>query len=365
MLNPSHRTIENFPWLLVITTLILCGLAIINLSSAAKTAHTAIYLWQLAWFGIGIVCAGVVTLIDYRIFQRMAYLFLGIVFLMLIAVLLVGKARMGAQRWLVLGPITLQPSELLKLGLALALAKYFAQRGDSPPYSLGQLIVPGLLILVPTLPVLKQPDLGTSVVILLVGCSIVLFYGIKWRSLVALILLSAAISVVGWFTFLKEYQKRRILTFLNPESDALGAGYHANQSIIAIGSGEMYGKGHGQGTQTQLSFLPEQHTDFVFSVWAEEHGFIGVAIVIALYIILIIAVIAVSIGARDRFGQLVVVGCAAIIFWQTLINISMVTGLMPVVGITLPLFSYGGSSVLTVFISIGLVINISLRRYLF
>lgn len=365
MLNPSQRTLENFPWLVLLLMLALCGLSIINLSSAAQTTNTKVHLMQLAWFGVGIFGALVAAVIDYRIYQRLAYFFLGVVVIMLIAVLVIGRIRMGAQRWLVMGPFTIQPSELLKLGVVLALAKYFAGRSDKPPYALRQLIIPFLLIIIPILPVLRQPDLGTSVTIFLIGASVVLFYGVRPRSLIIAGVLGMGVAAVGWFTFLKDYQKRRILTFLNPESDALGAGYHANQSIIAVGSGEMYGKGYGQGTQTQLSFLPEQHTDFIFSVWAEEHGFLGVTLVIVLYVLLLIAILAITVEARDRFGQLVVVGCASIIFWQMVINISMITGLMPVVGITLPFFSYGGSSVLTVMISIGLVINISIRRYLF
>ena len=270
----------------------------------------------------------------------------------------------------------MQPSEFAKLAVILVLARYFHDR--LPPkggYRIWELLVPFVLILVPAALVLKQPDLGTALIIAAVGFTICVFARIRPITLGVLgVMALSPLVLIGLIVtappgaslaethLLKKYQRQRVETFLNPEGDALGAGYHANQSMIAVGSGQLTGKGFGQGTQTQLSFLPEQHTDFIFSVWAEEHGFLMCSLLILLYLGLVLWTLSVAARARERFGTFCAVGVGALFAWHVFINIGMVSGLLPVVGVTLPLLSYGGSSLLTVLLGVGLVLNIDMRR---
>jgi len=224
------------------------------------------------------------------------------------------------------------------------------------------LIAPIDLLALPALLVLVEPDLGTAGVILLIGFSMVLVVGVRLRTQIILGLLGALVAAVAWFGVLEDYQKRRVLTFLNPEHDIKGAGWNAVQSMIAVGSGRWWGKGHMEGTQNLLSFLPEQHTDFAFSVWAEEQGFLGCILVLALYLAVLVMGLSVAASARDLYGSLVTVGFCAIILWQTLINVGMVIGIFPVVGLPLPLFSYGGSSLFTTMLGLGVLLNVYFRR---
>jgi rod shape determining protein RodA len=229
-------------------------------------------------------------------------------------------------------------------------------------YGIFSLAVPAFLTLVPALLVLKQPDLGTALIVVSVGATMILFARVRWQALVAVIAVVLAGAVFA-YPHLKPYQRKRVETFLNPEGDVLGAGYHATQSMIAVGSGQALGKGWGQGTQTLLSFLPEQHTDFIFSVWAEEHGFAGCLLLIALYYLLVASALGIAGNARDRFGHFLAVGVTALLFWHAFINMGMVTGILPVVGVTLPLMSYGGSSVIAVLAGVGLLNNVAMRRW--
>ncbi len=278
--------------------------------------------------------------------MRRLDVFYGVVIVLLVAVLLKGRLVMGARRWLTVGPVNFQPSELAKIAVMLALARWFHSderseaRREAATASLGSPFPPPsrscrwLLIL-------KQPDLGTALIVLAVGATMILFAGVRWRTLAVI----GAVVVGGWGSWpgphLKPYQRKRVETFLNPEGDVLGAGYHATQSMIAVGSGQGLGKGWGQGTQTLLSFLPEQHTDFIFSVWAEEHGFVGCLLLLFLYYALVASALGIAGDARDRFGQFLAVGVTAMLFWHAFINMGMVIGLLPVVGVTLPLMSYG------------------------
>lgn len=265
------------------------------------------------------------------------------------------------------GPFsTLQTSWWLRVLLVLGAAIY----GAASALALRQgvdswidvAIAPIDLLALPTLLILVEPDLGTAGIVILIGLTMILIVGVQLRSLIIMGLMGAMISGVAWFGVLKDYQKRRILTFIDPEHDIQGAGWNAVQSMIAVGSGRWWGKGHMNGTQTQLSFLPEQHTDFAFSVWAEEHGFVGCMLVLILYFALLAMAFSVAAQARDLYGSLLSVGVAALILWQTVINVGMVIGIMPVVGLTLPLFSYGGSSLLTVMIGVGVLLNVHYRR---
>jgi rod shape determining protein RodA len=218
------------------------------------------------------------------------------------------------------------------------------------------------LTFLPAVLILKQPDLGTALIVVAIGCTMLLFARVSWRTLAVLGGVALLAATLG-YPHLKPYQKRRVETFLNPEGDALGAGYHAMQSKIAVGSGQGFGKGWGQGTQSYLSFLPEQHTDFIFSVWAEERGFFGCLVLLLLYFALVAMAVDIAGSARDRFGFFLAIGVTAMLFWQTAVNIAMVTGILPVVGVTLPLFSYGGSSVLAIFAGVGLLANVGMRRF--
>lgn len=227
------------------------------------------------------------------------------------------------------------------------------------------LVAPIDVVMVPCVLILAQPDLGTTLVVLLIAFSMILFVGVRPLSLAILAISGVAFGTLAWFTLLKPYQKERVTTFLNPEGDLAGAGYHQHQSLIAVGSGQVWGKGHGQGTQTQLSFLPEQQTDFIFSVWAEEQGFIGSAFLVVLFCAFILASLRIAARARDRFGALLAVGATAMIFWHAIVNMLMVLRFAPVVGVPLPLWSNGGSFVLTTMIAVGLVLNVSMRRNMF
>ncbi|MEK7705547.1 MAG: FtsW/RodA/SpoVE family cell cycle protein [Myxococcota bacterium] len=260
----------------------------------------------------------------------------------------------------------LAPVATMRVVLVIAVIAYFAasllaaRSGLARPVDL--VIAPVDLMLLPAGLILVEPDLGTAGLVVLIGLTMVFIVGVQLRSLVTLGGIGAAIAAISWFGVLKDYQKRRILTFIDPEHDIKGAGWHAVQSLIAVGSGRWWGKGHRGGTQSQLSFLPEQHTDFAFSVWAEEQGFFGCLVVLVLYAAILIITLAVAAEARERYGALLATGVAAMIFWQAIVNVGMVSGLFPVVGMTLPLFSYGGSSLTSVMVGFGLVLSVHYRR---
>ena len=361
---PQRRPFAHFPWHLAALVFAISAIGIWNLASASRSAHAPVWISQTAWMGVGIVVALAVTFVDHRAFQRLSWVFYGIVILLLVAVLVKGRYVMGARRWLTIGPVNFQPSELAKIAVALALANWFhvdaEKRRDG--YGLFGLFVPIVVTFVPAVLILKQPDLGTALVVLAVGGTQILFAKVRWKTLALL----AGVGIAGAFLVyphLKPYQKKRVETFLDPQADALGAGYHATQSMIAVGSGQGLGKGWGQGTQTYLSFLPEQHTDFIFSVWAEEHGFLGCLLLLGLYFALVTTAVDIAGSARDRFGNFLAVGMTGMIFWHVVINIGMVVGLLPVVGVTLPLMSYGGSSVIVIYAGIGLLANVGMRRF--
>jgi rod shape determining protein RodA len=361
---PHRRPFAHFPWHLALVVLGICAIGIWNLASASRTAHAPVWISQAAWMGLGAFVALAATLVDHRAFQRLSWVFYAIVILLLLAVMVKGRYVMGARRWLTIGPVNVQPSELAKLSVALALASWFhmdvERRKDG--YGVLALLAPIAITLFPAVLILKQPDLGTALIVVSVGATQILLARVRWKTLALLagVGLGAAVLV---YPHLKPYQKKRVETFLNPQADRLGAGYHATQSMIAVGSGQGLGKGWGQGTQTNLSFLPEQHTDFVFSVWAEEHGFLGCLLLLGLYFALVAIAVDIAGSARDRFGNFLAGGLAGLLFWHVLINIGMVIGILPVVGVTLPLMSYGGSSVIVVFAAIGLLANVGMRRF--
>jgi rod shape determining protein RodA len=363
----DRRLLANFDWLFLGTVMCLAAVGIINLYSAASSFSSVgspVFLKQLYWFGIGLLVMVPVALIDYHRLASLSMLLYALMLLALVAVLFWGKVVGGSQRWLAIGPMVIQPSEMSRLCVVLVLANYFQRHDQTKPRTLRQLIIPMVLVLIPAFLILKQPDLGTALMVIIVGVSVILVNGVRWTSLALASAGVLAIVPVAW-QFLQDYQKRRIFSFLNPESDPLGASYHLIQSKIAVGSGQFWGKGFMEGTQSQLNFLPEQHTDFAFSVLAEEWGFVGGVVVVVLLALLVYRGLFHAFRAKDRMGQLLVVGALASFFWPAVINLGMVLGLFPVVGIPAPFLSYGGSSLLTTMIALGLVEGVSMRRFLF
>jgi rod shape determining protein RodA len=317
----------------------------------------------MIWFALGFVVMTASFSFNYRLLDRWAHPIYVVCVLLLLGVVVFGKLAGGSRRWLVLGPVHLQPSELIKIAMVLVLAKYFSKGSDPRGFSLPELVRPMLMTGLPVALIVIQPDLGTAGLVVLIAVTMTLFVKVERRSL-ALLMASAAAVVPFIWSLLKDYQKQRILTFLNSDQDPLGSGYHIIQSKIAIGSGMIFGKGYLQGTQNALSFLPEEHTDFIFSVLAEEWGAVGSIVVLLLFLVLILWGLSIAHRCRDPFGNILAIGITALLAWQVMINVGMTMGLMPVVGVPLPLISYGGSSTLTVAICIGLLLNISMRRFL-
>jgi rod shape determining protein RodA len=363
----DRRLVQYFDWGLLGLTLTIASIGLVTLYSAV-TAETPepqkiVFIKQLIWFCVGLVGMVVAFLFNYKLLDRWAPPIYVVCILLLIAVLFMGKYIGGSKRWLILGPVSIQPSELVKLAVIVILARYFSKDAYTRGFTLRELIRPFILILIPFVLIVRQPDLGTAMLVMLIAGSITLFVKIERRSLIALIVSGAVLVPLVWFV-LKPYQQQRILVFLNPDNDPLRAGYHIIQSKIAIGSGMLTGKGFLKGTQNALSFLPEEHTDFIFSVLAEEWGLMGSLVLVLLFLVFIFWGLNVAIACREPFGTILAIGVTAMIFWQVIINIGMAMGLMPVVGVPLPFVSYGGSSVLTTAIGIGLLLNVSMRRFL-
>ena len=363
----DRRLIQNFDWYLILFALTLILIGVLNIYSATyqteEGLRTPIYMKQIYWASIGLLFLIVVVVFDYHLLLSLAYPLYGVSVALLLGVLLFGRSISGSQRWITIASFSFQPSELIKIALILALAKYFSQNEKPVSYGLKDLYLPLALILFPALLIMKQPDLGTALLLMLAAFSIILFLGVEWK----ILLISLGGLLVAFpflWHFLKEYQKKRILIFIQPEADPLGAGYHILQSKIAVGSGAFLGKGFMKGTQGQLRFLPEQHTDFAFSVLAEEWGFIGAFFVLTLYLFWLLWSLNTARQAKDRFGLILALGVTAILFWQGVINIGMVVGVVPVVGVPLPFISYGGSSILASLIGIGLLLNIHMRRFI-
>ena len=362
----DRRLVQNFDWVLLGLVVIICATGIVNLYSAGynRGEGTPLYIKQLYWLAVGLGVMCVTLTYDYRHLEKLSYPIYILSILLLVAVMFGGKMVSGSRRWLPLGPLAFQPAEIAKIAIILALATYFNRRARMEAMGLKDLIVPGVLVMIPVALIIKQPDLGSGILVALVAASMILFVGVRWRTLMGCGLTMVMLSPVIWH-FLKDYQRQRVLTFLDPGKDPLGAGYHILQSMIAVGSGQFWGKGFLQGTQSQLYFIPEQHTDFVFSVFAEEWGFVGSAVLLLLFTTLALWGLSVARDCKERFGHLLGLGVTALIFWQIFINLCMVTGLLPVVGIPLPLFSYGGSSLITTLLGVGFLLNIRMRRYLF
>ena len=356
---------ENIDWglLLILAALLSCGL--VTLFSATHLTHDTTFLKQLIWTGSGLTAMVLIMLfIDYRWLSKLAWPLYIIIVILLIAVFGTGKEVMGAKRWIPLGFFNMQPSELAKIMIIIWISYWGSKKDSTIDYDFRDLIPPLLILIIPFILILLEPDLGTACLTGLICLGMFLMLGIRKSTLIKTGAVFLCIMPLSWF-LLRNYQRQRILTFLDPELDPLGKGYHAIQSKIAVGSGGLYGKGFLHGTQTQLKFLPEHHTDFIFSVIAEEWGFAGCALIIVLYFLLAAQIIATGLKTKDRFGALLCFGIALFISLHAFINIAMTMGMFPVVGVPLPFISYGGSFMFINLCCIGIVLSISWRKSMF
>jgi len=364
----DRRLLTNIDWVLAGLVVTVCLLGILNIYSATaayKIVGMSYYIKQLYWMLAGIIISLVVCSLDYHIFEDLSYWFYGLLIFLLLAVLVVGKRSMGATRWLNLGFFNIQPSELMKIVIIVTFARFFNNFQTVGGLTIKEVLIPLSLLALPAALIMKQPDLGTATLIILIALSLIMYVGLRWSTVVTFICVTIPMAWISWAFLLRPYQKNRVLDFLDPERSRLGSGYHIIQSKIAVGSGGIAGKGFVKGTQSQLRFLPEQHTDFAFSVFAEEWGFIGCLLLIFLYLSLVLWGLNIARRCNDRFGALLAVGVTAMLFWHTVINMGMVIGLFPVVGVPLPFFSYGGTSMITSMVGIGLLQSISMRRFMF
>ena len=354
------QKVLNLNWFLIAVVCVTAALGMLVLYSLADGATDTWVRRQAIRFGIGFALMLVVALTDLRVWLRAAY---GLYFVALLALGIVEVAGtgFGATRWIDVGVVTVQPSELMKVTLILALARYFHERTLEEARGLRHLVIPGLLIAAPAALVLRQPDLGTAALLLLGGVSVLILAGVRKRVFAVSLALVVAAIPLGW-QFLRDYQRERLLTFLDPDRDPLGTGYHILQSKIALGAGGVFGRGFREGTQSHLNFLPEMQTDFIFTTLAEEFGLIGGLILILLYIIILIYGFSVGLRSRNHFGRLLAMGVSMTFFLYVFINISMVTGILPVVGVPLPLISYGGTAMVTLLIGFGLMMSVYVHR---
>jgi rod shape determining protein RodA len=338
--------------------LVLCVFGLVILYSASGQQIGMVYQQGMRMalaFGLMIAIAQVTPT---QMARMSIWMFIGGLVL-LVLVLIMGYIGKGAQRWLDLGVIRFQPSELMKLAVPMLLSWYLAERALPP--SFGQIFMTIMLILVPALLIVKQPDLGTAILVSIAGFSTLFVAGMSWRYFAGVGLLAALLAPVSWL-FMYEYQRQRVLTFIDPEQDPLGSGYHIIQSMIAIGSGGMYGKGWLNGTQSHLQFLPERHTDFIFAVLCEEFGFTGVLVLLGIYLFIIYRGLFLSMNAQQTFGKIFGTSIILTFFVYILVNIGMVSGQLPVVGVPLPLISYGGTSMVTLLIGFGIVMSVNTHR---
>lgn len=352
---------QNISFSFVMLILMLAGMGVIMLYSAANGHWSPWALNQLMRFGLGFAVMIVLALIDVRFFMRYAYLFYFLTLALLVVVEVGGHVGMGAQRWINLGFMKLQPSELMKIAMVLALARYFHSSSLQSIETTKGLIAPTLMVLFPAFLVMTQPDLGTALMLIFTAGAMFFAVGVQlWKF--GVILLGALITMPIAWNLLHDYQQNRVLTFLNPERDPLGAGYHIIQAKIALGSGGVFGKGFLKGTQSHLNFLPEKHTDFIFTMLSEEFGMIGAVFVVLINVLLIAYCFAFALRSTSYFGKLAAIGLATNFFLYVMINISMVLGLIPVVGVPLPLISYGGTVILSVMAGFGIILSVNINR---
>jgi len=361
----DRRSLQNFDWMLLALTAALVAVGLVNLFSSthAGTELSAEVRRQLFSLAVGGAALVVTVAVDYRYFERFALPVYLLSLALLGVTLVVAPMTRGSQSWLLEG--RLQPAELAKVGMILALARYFHRNPPGEIRGLSELLRPGLIIGLPVGLVLLQRDMGVALLTLLIGCTYLAFVRIPGRAWLGVAALALVAFATAWFFVFEPYQRDRIINVVDPGRDPLSSGYHVRQSLIAVGSGGLLGKGYMEGTQTQLRFLPTQHTDFAFSVLAEEWGFLGSTFVLGLYVSLLIWGLVVARNSKDGFGAMLAVGVVGMLFWPAVLNVGMVLGLAPVIGVPLPFVAYGGSALVATLLAIGLLMNVSLRRYVF
>jgi len=355
----------DFSFFGAVSAIFLIG--VLNLYSAthASGGDEGLFKMQIIWFFISLGFGVAISFIQPQNYYRYAYLFYYLAIILLILVIVFGKRGMGAQRWLAFGPIRFQPSEFVKVTIALVLAKWFTKNRPDGELGFKDIVMPFLITIVPTALVVVQPDLGTGILMFLIFATVVFFRNLRWKIIVIMIATAGILGVATYDFALKEYQKKRITTFIDPFTDAKGSGYNAIQSRIAIGSGKFWGKGYKKSSQASLNYLPENHTDFAFAIFNEEQGFFGSVVLITLYLILLYRFIWLITSAGKIFNSVLAVGLMSIFLWHTFINMAMVMGLLPIVGVPLPFVSYGGSSLLTFMTCCGIATSISNSRNFF
>jgi rod shape determining protein RodA len=362
MLRLDRRLLQNVDWLLLGAALFIIGLSLVCLWSLNPGRGISSLVWrQVSWVGVGLIGLLVVASVDYRNLVRTAPVLYVVGLGLLTSVFVLGRTVSGARRWIHLGPLTVQPSELFKLIFIITLA-WALTAGRGERFSRPALIGTFVLLGVPFLLVVRQPDLGTALVHVPVLAATLVGIGIRMKVLGALTLAGVAAMPLGWLV-LKPYQRDRLLVYLDPFRDPLGTAYNVIQAKIAIGSGQLLGKGVGGATQSRLSFLPERHTDFIFAVFAEMWGFLGCLVLIVAYVLLVMRGFEIAAGTRETRGRILALGVTTVFAAQILINIGMVTGLLPIVGIPLPLMSYGGSSMVVSLTALGLLLSIRMRQF--
>jgi len=365
----DRRLLSNFNWSLLLVTLLLDAIGLLNLYSAVHHEHSSrlepLFTAQLVFVAIGVTFMLLATTLDYRVYERLAYpLYAGGIGL-LASTLIFGRLISGSRRWIHLGVFSLQPSELMKLLFVLAMAKYFHSKTLVGGYQLRNLKMP-FLIATPTLALIYlSPDLGTTAFFLGLFFLITFAVKLRWKSIFLVLLVGVLALPIAYEFVLSDYQKGRVQTLLDPMHDPRGKGYQTLQARYAIGAGRIFGAGYMQGTQTHQGFIPENQTDFIITVLAEEWGFVGCMVVLSLYYVLMMLGLNIALQSKERFGAILGTGLVSILFLQVTINLGGVLGILPVTGVTLPFMSYGGSSIVVLHLSMGLLLNISMRRYMF
>lgn len=368
----SFRSGPQIDMPLLLVVVLIASIGVVNLYSATSayvgaarnSGLAGVYVSQIYWLVIGFLAAMFLAAVDYRHLERLAPILYvgGLFFLALVFVVAEEDMVRNTRRWVKLGGFTFQPSEFMKPLVALMVARHIQNDSRTDARSLIDLVIPFVIMGIPMVAVMLQPDLGTSLIYLLTTVTMLSMMRVRGASVLSGLVGFGAVTWMMWRFGMKEYQRGRITSFLDPQADASGTGWHALQSQTAIGNGGLTGEGFMKGTQNQFGFLPDQHSDFPFSVFAEEFGFLGCMVLLFLYCFLAIWSVHIASQAKDRFGAALAIGCGSIIFWHAVFNLGMSMGLLPVVGITLPLFSYGGSSVLTMLVCLGMLMSISMRR---
>ena len=362
MIKQINLHLKNFDWLIFSLSLIISLIGVMEIYSATQhQASESFYVKQLCFLGLSLVVMFIISYVNYHsLTEHAPYIYLGVI-IALILVLITAPVISGTRGWIPIGTLKLQPSEFSKVAVVLALSRFLCEVREKF-LTFAHIVKACLIVTLPIGLILLQPDLGSAITfvpLLLVG---LFLGGLRFRWIMCGILFSSLITVTGWYN-LKEYQKERIYTFLEPGNDPQGWGYHSIQSRVAVGSGGIFGKGVTQGTQTALGFLPEPHTDFIFSVTGEELGFVGSVTILGLYFLMIMRAVHIAQTARDKLGIYLTLGSISVIMFHIFVNVGMVLGIMPITGIPLPLMSYGGSSMLSTFILLGLIANVRMHRY--